>query len=373
MSYEKKSKFLLNTAFVVVILLLIYICIKYLIGLLLPFIIALIIAFLLQPVIVALVNKTKVSRKIVAPIITAIFMAVVMTFIVFLIYRLISELGSFVGMLPGWYEEIAPVVSQKIESALGSIIRALPDELGNSLIDIASNFSNYLQTQLLELSKSALAWVANTMAKLPTLLLTILIIVIATFFTAGKTDKMKAMIKRQIPEKYQSVSGQMYRTFGSTVWKMLKSYVLIFIITFIELTVGLFIIGIDYFWIIALLTAIVDILPVVGTGTILIPWGILEIILGDTAVGIGILVLYIIITVIRNIIEPKLVSKQIGLPPILTLLGMYVGLKLFGILGLFLIPLLMILIKTANDIGAIHIWKDEQGDAEKSECEETEK
>ena len=227
-----------------------------------------------------------------------------------------------------------------------------------------SNNSGVLSINL-SLIHISLAWVANAMAKLPTVLLTILIIVIATFFTAGKTDKIKTVIKRQIPDKYKSVSGQMYRTFGKTVWKMIKSYVILFFITFIELTIGLLVLGIDYFWIIALLIAIVDILPVVGTGTVLIPWGILELVLGDTAIGIGILVLYIIITVVRNIIEPKLVSKQIGLPPILTLLGMYVGLKLFGILGLFLVPLLMILVKTANDIGAIHIWKydsDEQED-----------
>jgi predicted PurR-regulated permease PerM len=112
-----------------------------------------------------------------------------------------------------------------------------------------------------------------------------------------------------------------------------------------------------YIVIISLLTAIIDIIPVFGTGSVLIPWAIISFITGNYAQGIGLLVLYAVITVIRQVLEPKLVAGQLGLPPFLTLMAMYIGSQLFGVLGIFLLPLSIITIKALNDEGIIHLYK----------------
>lgn len=116
---------------------------------------------------------------------------------------------------------------------------------------------------------------------------------------------------------------------------------------------------------IAIVVAIVDIIPVLGTGTILIPWSVYSFIVGDFGFAVGILAVYGIITVIRQVIEPKLVAGQLGLPPVVTIIGMFIGLRLFGFIGLFLVPLTVILIKLLNDEGVIHLWKT--GGAESEE------
>ena len=142
-----------------------------------------------------------------------------------------------------------------------------------------------------------------------------------------------------------------------TIGKFLLSYALIITLTFVELLVGFLILGIEGAFVIAILVAILDILPVLGTGTVLIPWMIIVFSAGNARMGAGILVLYLVITIVRNIIEPKLVGRQMGLSPIIMLPSMLVGLQLFGIIGLFVVPFGVAFIKNLNDRGVIHIFK----------------
>ena len=121
---------------------------------------------------------------------------------------------------------------------------------------------------------------------------------------------------------------------------MLRSYVLIMFITFVEQAVGLTILGVEYSLLIAMAIAVFDILPVVGSGTIMLPWAVISLVTGDTRRGVGLLVLYVIITVIRQIIEPRIVGEHVGLHPMLTLMCMFVGLRVFGGLGLLGLPIL---------------------------------
>ena len=113
----------------------------------------------------------------------------------------------------------------------------------------------------------------------------------------------------------------------------------------------------DYALLIALLTAIVDILPVLGTGTVRIPWAAAMLILGNFPLGIGLLILYAIITVVRQMLEPRVVGKQIGLYPLVTLVCMFVGTYLFGFVGLFGLPIIATVLVQLNQSGDIHLFK----------------
>ena len=124
------------------------------------------------------------------------------------------------------------------------------------------------------------------------------------------------------------------------IFKILKAYGTIIIITFTELLIGFWILRINNSALLALMIAIMDILPIVGVGTALIPWFLIEIIMGQYWLGLGLLVIYVIITIVRNIIEPRLVGTNLGLPPLVTLIGMIVGLGLAGLVGMIGLPLL---------------------------------
>ena len=149
----------------------------------------------------------------------------------------------------------------------------------------------------------------------------------------------------------------------SSLSKMGKAYLSIIIITFIELSIGFYVLRLlgifysNYIAIISLAIAIIDIIPVLGTGTVLLPWIVYSLITGNFAMAIGLGIMYASITVIRQIIEPKFVAGQLGLPPFLTISAMYVGLKIFGVLGMFIAPMIIIMLKLLNDEGIIHLWK----------------
>ena len=128
-------------------------------------------------------------------------------------------------------------------------------------------------------------------------------------------------------------------------------------ITFVELAVGLTVIGVENSVLIAFLIALFDILPVLGTGGIMIPWTILTALQGDYALALGLLLVYLFVTVVRNILEPKIVGGQIGVHPVVTLAGMFVGAQLFGVLGLFGFPIGLSLLRHLNESGAIKVFR----------------
>ena len=128
-------------------------------------------------------------------------------------------------------------------------------------------------------------------------------------------------------------------------------------ITLVELSVGLLILRVNFAIPLAALIAVVDILPVLGVGTVLLPWAAMSCISGDFFRAIGLVMMYVIITIVRQVLEPKVISTQIGLFPLVTLLSMYVGLKLFGFFGMVGFPLVLIVITALQKDGKIRIWQ----------------
>ncbi|HZK39743.1 MAG TPA: AI-2E family transporter, partial [Clostridia bacterium] len=203
----------------------------------------------------------------------------------------------------------------------------------------------------------------STAKAVPEIAVAILVSIVACFFMTADFDFVTDFIKRQLPENKRQAVSATKRITVSAIGKLAKSYALILLLTFGEMVVGLNIlrmIGLyksSFLLATAVVVALVDIVPILGTGTILIPWAIYSLIAGNTGLGIGLLILYAIIYVIRQMVEPKLVAANLGLPPILTLMAMYVGAKLFGFIGLFLLPLTIMLIKIFNDEGLVNLWK----------------
>ena len=130
------------------------------------------------------------------------------------------------------------------------------------------------------------------------------------------------------------------------------------LITFGELAVGFLLLRVDLALLLAALVALVDALPVFGTGTVLLPWAVLALLGGETGLALGLLALYAAVSFVRSLLEPKLVGGKVGLPPLAALLAMYVGFRAFGVAGMILSPLAAILIKQLHDCGLIRLWRD---------------
>lgn len=145
-----------------------------------------------------------------------------------------------------------------------------------------------------------------------------------------------------------------------TLFVCIRSYALIMSITFLELSIGLTVVGVENSIFIAFLIAIFDILPVLGTGGVMIPWIVLEALKMNFSMALALLLVYLFVTVVRNIIEPKIVGAQIGLHPVVTLSSMFVGAQLFGVLGLFGFPICLSLLRYLNENGVIRLFRMEE-------------
>ena len=360
---EKRKKFIIDIIFYVIVIAIIYLSLKYLFYYVIPFLIAIFISYVLQKPINWLSKKTKLSQRICSVIMFLIGILVFVSIVGFLIYLLISEGSSMINQLPNFVREQLPAISKEVSQTFSGILEKLPIEIQTMLENSASNFTSSIQSNIINLSTSLLSFVANIAKSLPKLLLDFIITIIATFFLTVDYHKVIDFFMRQVPSRHHHLIRNSKEVFVKSILKMLKSYLIIIGITYCELAIGFSIINIiipnsiPYALSIAVLVAIVDILPILGTGTVLIPWSVILLITGNITFGICIILLYAIITIARNVIEPRIIGKQVGLHPLITLFFMYIGLQLFGFIGMIALSLLIIVLVKMNDSGKISLWK----------------
>ena len=344
--------------FIALILAIFYVVLKYLLGWMAPFFIGLILAIMLQKPINWICKKTSAKRKLIAPLVTILTLGVIVLGLWFITYSAVNETIAFVRTMPQWFQNTAPSVAEALKLQLEGILVNMPSGWELQITQVTNELLSSIQSTLSDLSTNAVGLLANGATKLPGLLIGFIISIVATIFISVEFDVIKRFFQRQIPEKYRSLATMVWYRSGLTLVKMLQGYAFILMISFLELAVGLTLMRVDYSIVIAGVVAMVDILPVVGTGTILIPWAIVCLLIGQFSRGILLLLLYVTITVVRNIIEPKIIGSRIGLHPLVTLIFMYLGLKLFGLAGMFLCPVTVILLKNMQDAGVFKIWQD---------------
>lgn len=386
MTTERKRDFLIKTAYAAVIILLIYFFFKYAINWIMPFVIAFIFAALLYPLIKLLSEKLRLKKHVrpVAAVITTLFFCTVGVLTWFIISRIVVAVSGFITSLPEYF-------TTTIKPSLEVAYEKLRGFLSNLNIEINTGSKTFFDslysgiTGFVSKAVPSLSFITS----IPGMIVSVIIMIISTFFISMDFDKITGFCLAQLPKKTADFVRELKDYTVKILFKYVRSYALILGITFAELLLGFFIMhfitGQQNVFLLALLIALLDILPIVGTGTVLLPWALISFITGDIASGICLLVIYAVITVIRQFIEPKIVGDQVGLHPVATLIAMIVGTRLFGAIGLFGLPISLAIIKDLNDHGKIHVFKPykpepeeekgerEEGGKEEKEERETEK
>ena len=347
---DKRRKFIVNVAYWAIIAGITYLIFRYLLNLLLPFVIALLVAWLLRPL-------GRLYRQRAPKLASALIVVTVLLFYLLLgvlamllLVDLLTGLAQYLGKLPELYTQTiepglrnlyanAQDLAARFDPSVADVVNMVLPQVISSVGGAVTNFS-----------VTAVGKLTGLVTALPSVLISALIAVIASFFTAVSYDGMKAFLQRNLPAKFTETAGYAIRSFRNIIRQYGKSYLLVMLITFGELTLGLLIIGVRRAILLAALIAIFDIFPVVGAGAILLPWAVISLIQGKTLQALGLLILYVVILVVRQFLEPKVVGKQVGLPPLVTLACMFVGTSLFGAWGLFGLPIgAAILVNLNND------------------------
>ena len=393
---EKRRATLINFAYYALLAVLYYVFIKYAFDVVWPFVIAFAVSMLLQKPIRFLAKKSRAPKKFVSVVTVLFILCTVLGIVVFVGYKLVLEFKDFGQFVIQKLNDLPRTIASVRDWVLG-IIAFLPDKIENTFAETINSFAadlikNTSENGIVGLGGgmqlpegfsvstliTPLGGLLSTAKRIPFILSGVLIGIIACFFITTDYDNVVAIFKRNVSEKYEKMFVETKRLFGDVIGKMIKSYATIIFITFCEVAVGLNLLSLfniykgGYIIVISIITALLDILPVFGTGTVLIPWAIYSLIMGDIPFAIGLVVLYILITVIRQVIEPHLVAMNVGIHPIFTLASMYIGIQLFGVIGIFVLPITIVLLKTLNSEGIIHLWGREKKSDDAEEVKENE-
>lgn len=349
MTKERMTQFLIKFAYAAVILGLIFLGFKYVLPLLMPFLLAFVFSVLLRAPAEYLSKKLKINRRLVTTILVTLLFILLAVLALFIG----SELFTFARTSVSQFNTvIVPTVESLTEMASRWTSRLDPNAV-SVLEGLVNSVLLSLRSKVAEISTRL---VTGIMSSLPSSFLNVLFMIIATYFISLDFGLLKWAVARRIKEEDYNkiIAGLDYCK--TTVGRMLRSYVLIMFITFLEQAIGLTILGVEYSVLIAMAIAVFDILPVVGSGTIMLPWAVISLVTGDIKRGVGLLILYVIITVIRQIIEPRIVGDHVGLHPLLTLMCMFVGLRVFGGLGLLGLPILCAVLVGLERDGVITLF-----------------
>lgn len=352
MNLEKQKAFIIRFVFIVLILGLSYVSIQYFLPILMPFVIGFIVAAVFRPLIDVIEEKTHIKRSVVSIVILLFFYGIIIYLVIVFGAKVVSSLKDIFYQLPGLYmNTIEPALANITENFLLGI-----PEIEYYLEDILNNISDSAFAFISNASTTVVGSITGFASSIPSLLITVIFTIVATFFFTIDYHPIVIFIVRQFPKEKRAMVINIKNSFVSSILNFVKAYATIISITFVELSIGFLILGVSNPFLVGFLVALVDIMPILGTGGVLIPWAIIAFMFNETSFGVGMLILYIIITVVRQTIEPKVVGQQIGLHPVVTLMCMFVGAQLFGVVGLFLLPIVATILKKMNDEGTIHIF-----------------
>ncbi|MBQ1409826.1 MAG: sporulation integral membrane protein YtvI [Oscillospiraceae bacterium] len=309
-----------------------------LLPLLLPFLLAYLLALAADPGVNALGRRTKLPRWLRSGLcVTAVFLALgaVLWFFGQVIW---SELLRLVRQLPELLHQVQPALEQ-LRTALETMARRAPESLAGPLIRwIGELFAG--GAGLLESLYSFLSGlVTGVFTGVPRLFLGTVTTVIATYMTSAALPQVKTWLRRHLPAVWQKWLRRVRDRSKAVLGGWCKAQAKLMLLVFGILSLGLWILGVEFPLLFGGLIALLDTLPILGTGTVLIPWALISFLQERSGQGFGLLALYGVASLSRTILEPHLVGKQLGLHPLLTLIAFYSGYRLLGLAGMILFPL----------------------------------
>jgi sporulation integral membrane protein YtvI len=351
--FERYYRAAVKVILIAAVFLIIYLCVKFMLPFFAPFVIAIIIATINEPLIRVLVKRAKFPRS-VAAIISLLLTISILGFLITIgIIKIYNELVILQNNLSTYTDEASNEIG-KLFKDIAAYYQNLPDSVSNAINENLKNIAPKLEGVI----KSVVTYTINTISSIPKVAVFIIVTLLSSYFISSDRNKIVDFFTRQVPENWsRNFSGIKSDTF-TAVFAYFKAILILMTITFIEVSIGLFVIKADYVLLMGLIVALSDAIPVLGTGIVMVPWITWNLATGNMHMALGLTIIYLLGVIIRQILEPKIVGDQIGLHPLITLISMYIGLNIFGVFGLFIGPVSVIIVKNLQTSGLIRIWKD---------------
>lgn len=346
MTIQKKKDFLINCAYWGLVALAVWCGFEYLLPISVPFIFGIGIAFLE----LKLSKLFRCSHRIFRICLTVVIYGIMGLLLTLMCIKGVDTVTGIVRWLPEVYEyKLLPLVLL-IREWFVKQVTDLDPTLLRTLEMVAQSLISSLKSLITFLSTAAVDLISGLATGIPNLILSLLAMIFSTIFVVADYERIASFASTHVPVSVKKVLSKIRLYLTDTLFVVIRSYVIIMALTFTELSLMFTLFGIENAVLKAAIIAILDIMPILGTGGIMIPWAIISLVLGYTKLGLELLLIYAIVTVVRNYVEPKIVGTQLGLHPIITLIAMFIGLRLFGFWGLFGLP-----------VGISFLWKERNG------------
>jgi len=333
---KNPEKSLLTIAYIFVAFLLIAFVVPRIITYLLPFIFAFIITRIINPI-VKVLEKVHIHRRI-AVIASMLFVITLLgTILYFLSVALVNELKTMLSFLQETNEDGIPVF-------VLDFIEILPGNLKNMAFSAIKNSEGNLSEFVFPSIKSAISGIGGAAGKLPNAFIFTIVLILATYFISYDGKNIKEQIKNMLPKHHIAKIRFIKEKLSKACGGYIKAQLILMSIVFCILLTGFLILDIKLALILAFIISLWDAIPILGSGLILNPWAIINLLRGNYFVAIGLFCLYLIILFTRQLLEPKILSGQLGIHPLFTIIAMYIGLKTMGVIGMILGPITLILI-----------------------------
>ena len=342
MNIQKQRDFLTAFAYWAIIGAAVYLGLEYVLPVSVPFLLGILVAWL----VIRISRKLRFPNKIFRVILALVIYSIIGLIITLLVSKGVSLISSIIKWVPQVYEsKLLPFIGV-VYNWCSQMIQQLDPTLSSTLSVVLESAISALKNLVAQLSSATVGLVSSIATGVPNLVLSMLAMIFSTIFVVGDFERISGFTQQYLPSGVRKIITTIRIYLTDTLFVVIRSYALIMLLTFTELSILFSIFGIQQAFLKAGLIAIFDVMPILGTGGIMIPWFVICFALGHTAQGLKLLVIYAIVTIVRNFVEPKIVGAQLGLHPIITLVSMFIGLRLFGFWGLFGLP-----------VGISFLWK----------------
>lgn len=310
-----------------------------------PFVLAWVIAMIANPLIRMLEQKVKIVRKHSSILLVVLVLAGIIALFYFGISWIVRETVYFVKDWPNIWKSMQ-VEMEYLMQRIQPLLERLPDSMQGRIDEVLNNLGEWFSSSLSQLSVPTIEIAGDVVAKIPGIVVNIFITILSSYFFLADREKLGEIFRRFIPKPVQHYLDLIKAKCRELIGGYFMAQFRIMFVIFIILLIGFAILGVSYYGLVAFLVAFLDMLPVFGTGTILIPWAVIKLVLGDYYAAGGMMVIYLVTQGVRQLIQPKIVGDSMGLDPMATLVFMYLGFKFRGVAGMILaVPVGLVLIE----------------------------
>lgn len=324
------------------ILLLVY-AVPPLLSLLMPFVLAVVLAWILNPLVRWLQKKLKISRKPLSLIVIILAIAVVGGALFWFVYALGSEVYSLIG---NWSSVGGAIEDgfNELNERLNHLSALVPKEVLGLLEDAYAGLIGWLRNVVPGLLETAGTKIGAFAMKVPAGVIGAVIFLVASYFVVSDYPRIRLMATERMSSEVHSFLSRVRKIALAAFGGYVKAQLILSLGVFFILLIGFWVVGIEYALLLAFVFAVMDFIPIIGSGTVIVPWTVVDIVLGNYRQAISLMVIWGLICVFRRVAEPKVVGDQTGLSPILALISIYVGMRLAGVLGMILGPVLVLIV-----------------------------